>query len=54
LRLPAGVGGLDHDSDVLVTQIIAVPNESFRKGLGGIPEELMAALCERVRSVMGL
>jgi len=54
LRLPAGVGGLDHDSDVLVAQIIAVANESFRKELGGMPEELMAALCERVRSVMGL
>jgi len=54
LRLPAGVAGLDHESDVLVAQVIAVANESFRKELGVVPEELMAALCERLRLVTGL
>ena len=54
LRLPAGVGGLERESDVLVAQVIAVANESFRKELGVLPDELMATLCERLRAVTGL
>ena len=54
LRLPAGVAGLDRESDVLVAQVIAVANESFRKELGVLPENLLNILCEKLRLVTGL
>ena len=53
LRLPAGAAGLDRDSDVLVAQVIAVANESFRKELGVLPVDLAEALA-KLRAVMGL
>lgn len=54
LRLPAGTAGLDRDSDVLVAQVIAVANESFRKELGPLPAELMEDLDRKLRIVTGL
>lgn len=54
LRLPAGTAGLDRDSDVLVAQVIAVANESFRKELGALPVDLAGTLDEKLRAVMGL
>lgn len=54
LRLPAGTGGLDRDSDLLVAQLIAVANESFRRELGALPPELFEALADRLRLVLAL
>jgi mRNA interferase MazF len=54
LRLPAGVAGLDQESDILVAQVIAVANESFRKHLGVLPKPLFALLEARPRMVLGL
>lgn len=54
LRLAAGIAGLDRDSDVLVAQVIAVANESFRKELGVLPAELLETLEQKLRTVMGL
>lgn len=40
VRIPAGVCGLAHDSDVLIDQILAWDNELFRRDLGPVPEAL--------------
>jgi mRNA interferase MazF len=40
VRVPAGVGGLDRESDVLVDQILAWDNSLFREELGLLPEAL--------------
>jgi mRNA interferase MazF len=53
LRLPAGTAGLERESDALVAQVLAVANESFRKELGVLPLELMDALEQRLRAVLG-
>jgi mRNA interferase MazF len=54
LRLPAGMAGLERESDALVAQLLAVANESFRKELGALPAELMDALEEKLRAVLAL
>jgi mRNA-degrading endonuclease toxin of MazEF toxin-antitoxin module len=54
LRLPAGAGGLERKSDVLLAQLIAIANESFRKELGALPGELFEGLAERLRLILGL
>lgn len=54
LRLPAGTAGLDRESDVLVAQMIAVANESFRRELGVLSAHLAGALEQKLRVVMGL
>ena len=54
LRLTAGTAGIDRDSDVLVGQMIAVANESFRKELGVLPEDLLGVLSGKLRLILGL
>lgn len=54
LRLLRGTAGLDRDSDVLVAQVIAVANESFRKELGELPVDVARALDRQLRLVLGL
>ncbi len=54
LRLSAGAAGLERESDVLLAQLIAIANESFRKELGVLPGELVDELSERLRLVLGL
>ena len=54
LRLPAGLAGLDRESDVLVAQVIAVANESFRRELGSLPADLIELLDRKLRSVLSL
>lgn len=54
LRLPAGAAGLERESDVLLAQVIAIANESFRKELGVLPGDLFEELTERLRLVLGL
>lgn len=51
-RLPAGTAGLERDSDVLVAQVIAVANESFRKELGVLPPSMMDELDQKLRAVL--
>ncbi len=54
LRLSVGTGGVDRESDVLIGQVTAVANESFRKELGVLPDDTLDALCEKLRLLMGL
>ena len=42
------------DSDVLVAQVIAVANESFRRELGALPAELAQSLDGTLRAVLSL
>jgi len=48
VRVPAGVCGLDRESDVLVDQMLAWDNALFREELGLLPE----ALQEKIRSAL--
>jgi mRNA interferase MazF len=54
MRLPAGTAGLERDSDALLAQVIAVANESFRKELGILPEDVLSILDAKLRLVLGL
>jgi len=54
LRIKKGQGGLAHDSDLLLGQLIAVANESFRKEIGILPTPLMEELANRIRILLGL
>lgn len=48
VRIPAGTGGLDKDSDVLVDQILAWDNALFRSELGELPDTLQ----DRIRAAL--
>jgi mRNA interferase MazF len=54
MRLKKGQGGLARDSDLLLGQLIAVANESFRREVGILPDQLMDELGTRVRIILGL
>lgn len=54
LRIKKGQGGLTHDSDLLLGQLIAVANESFRKDIGILPAPLLEELENRIRILLGL
>ncbi|MBI4209086.1 MAG: type II toxin-antitoxin system PemK/MazF family toxin [Deltaproteobacteria bacterium] len=54
LRLPQGICGLEKESDLLIAQIIAVANLSFRKHLGPIPPDLFTELESRLRTLLEL
>jgi hypothetical protein len=54
LRIKKGQGALAHDSDLLLGQLIAVANESFRKEIGILPTPLMEELEYRIRILLGL
>ncbi|MCC6273362.1 MAG: type II toxin-antitoxin system PemK/MazF family toxin [Deltaproteobacteria bacterium] len=54
LRLPKGTCGLELESDLLVAQLIAVANLSFKKDLGPLPEDLFNELLVRLRIVLDL
>ena len=54
LRLKRSTAGIDHESDVLIGQIIAIANESFRRELGGLGTDLMRELERRIRIVLEL
>ena len=54
LRLKRGVAGIERDSDVLIGQLIAVANESFKREIGVLPASLFRELERRVRIVLGL
>jgi mRNA interferase MazF len=54
LRLQKGQGGIVRDSDLLLGQMIAVANESFRQEIGALPSSLMAELENRIRIILNL
>lgn len=54
LRIKKGQGGLAQESDLLLGQLIAVANESFRREIGVLPDTLMNELEQRVRALLGL
>ncbi len=54
LRIEKGQGGLARDSDVLLGQLIAVANESFRQEIGVLPDDLMDEVERRVRIILDL
>jgi mRNA interferase MazF len=54
LRLNRGVAGIERDSDVLIAQLIAVANESFKREIGVLPAGLLRDLERRVRIVLEL
>ena len=54
LRLHKGQGGLERDSDLLLGQLIAVANESFRQAIGVLPAAIMQELEERIRVILSL
>ena len=54
LRVRRGQGGLTRDSDLLLAQVIAVANESFRREIGVLPDALMTELERRIRIILTL
>jgi mRNA interferase MazF len=54
LRLRRGVGGIERDSDVLIGQLIAVANESFKRQIGALPAPVMRELEGRIRIIVEL
>lgn len=54
LRIEKDQGGLARDSDLLLGQLIAVANESFRQEIGVLPDDLMDEVEKRVRIILGL
>ena len=54
LRLKKGQGGIARDSDLLLGQVIAVANQSFRQEIGSLPNALMDELENRIRIILSL
>jgi mRNA interferase MazF len=54
LRLKKGQGGIARDSDLLLGQVIAVANESFRQEIGNLPNSVMEEIENRMRIILGL
>lgn len=54
LRLRKGDGGLDQDSDLLLGQLLAVANESFRREIGVLPDDVIEEVDRRVRTILSL
>ena len=54
LRLKSGMAGVDRESDVLIGQVIAVANESFKRKLGALTSDLMRELERRLKIVLDL
>ena len=53
-RLKRGQGGVSRDSDLLLGQIIAVANESFRQEIGTLSNTAMEELENRIRTILSL
>jgi mRNA interferase MazF len=52
--LNKGQGGIARDSDLLLGQLIAVANESFRREIGTLPHAMMEELENRIRIILSL
>ena len=53
-RLKKGQGGVSRDSDLLLGQVIAVANESFRQEIGALPNSMMEEVESRIRIILSL
>lgn len=54
LRIRKGEGGLVRESDLLLGQVIAVANESFRQEIGVLADNLMEEVEKRIRIILSL
>jgi mRNA interferase MazF len=54
LRIKQGQGGIARDGDLLLGQVIAVANESFRQEIDALPNSLMEDLENRIRIILNL
>lgn len=54
LRLKNGQCGVTRDSDLLMGQIIAVANDSFRREIGSLPNSMMDEVENRLRIILSL
>ena len=54
MRLEKGDGGLDRASDLLLGQLIAVANESFRREIGALGKDALDELEQRIRVILSL
>ena len=54
IRLEKGQGGVSRDSDLLLGQVIAVANESFRQEIGSLPNPMMEEVENRIRIILNL
>lgn len=54
VRIPKGVAGLTHASDILVDQIIAWDNNFFRQELGILPEGLIEDVKAAIKDFLDL
>jgi mRNA interferase MazF len=52
MRLEKGDGGLDRASDLLLGQLIAVANESFRREIGALGKDVLDELEQRIRVIL--
>jgi len=53
-RLKKGQGGVSRDSDLLLGQVIAVANESFRQEIGSLADAMLDELENRIRTILSL
>jgi mRNA interferase MazF len=53
-RLKKGQGGIARDSDLLLGQLIAVANESFRQEIGALSNALLEEVENRIRIILAL
>ena len=53
-RLKKGQGGVSRESDLLLAQVIAVANESFRQEIGSLPNSMMEEVENRIRIILSL
>jgi mRNA interferase MazF len=54
LHLKKGQGGVARDSDLLLGQLIAVANDSFRQEIGSLTQAFMEELENRIRIILNL
>lgn len=54
VRLPKGTCGLEKESDLLLGQLIAVANISFKKDLGSLPSDLFEEIEKRLAVILDL
>jgi mRNA-degrading endonuclease toxin of MazEF toxin-antitoxin module len=54
IRIKKGQSGVSRDSDLLLGQVIAVANESFRQEIGSLPNPMMEEVENRIRIILSL
>jgi mRNA interferase MazF len=54
IKIPQGIAGLTHPSDILIDQILAWDNSLFRQELGVLPEALIQDVRAALRDFLDL